>query len=228
MSLAANLSNFATRVATEIKLLKGMVSGGASNLSELTTTQKSSLVGAVNELKSLIVANGSGSGGVAIDDASVSSTTSWSSSKTNSEISSRFNLMIDGAPAALDTLNELAAAINDDANFSAVVTQGLVNRVRTDIGNQGLDTAQKSNARANIDAAPTGHKHTASDVTSGTFDSARLPMATEFSVGAVELANSSETATGTDTARAVTPHGLRFVMGDPENNLVSVFEQGLI
>lgn len=228
MSLASNLSNFATRVATEIKLLKGMISGGASNLSALTTTQKSSLVSAVNELKSLIDSNGSGSAGAAIDDASVSSTTAWSSSKTNSEISSRINQLTDGAPAALDTLNELAAAINDDANFSAVVTQGLSNRVRTDINNQGLDSTQKANARTNIDASSTSHKHSASDVTSGTFDSARLPMSTEFSVGAVELANSSETANGTDTARAVTPYGLRVVMGDPETNLVSVFEQGLI
>lgn len=37
--------------------------------------------------------------------------------------------LIDGAPAALDTLNELAAALNDDENFAATVTTALGNRV---------------------------------------------------------------------------------------------------
>ena len=33
--------------------------------------------------------------------------------------------LIDSAPGTLDTLNELAAAVNDDANFAAKVTTGL-------------------------------------------------------------------------------------------------------
>lgn len=36
--------------------------------------------------------------------------------------------VIDGAPGALDTLNELAAALGDDANFAATVTTALNNR----------------------------------------------------------------------------------------------------
>ena len=34
-------------------------------------------------------------------------------------------LIVDTAPAALDTLNELAAALGDDANFSATITTAL-------------------------------------------------------------------------------------------------------
>ena len=37
--------------------------------------------------------------------------------------------LIDGAPAALDTLNELAAAINDDASYAAGITTALGNKV---------------------------------------------------------------------------------------------------
>ena len=37
--------------------------------------------------------------------------------------------VIDTAPAALDTLNELAASINDDANFAGTVTTGLSQKV---------------------------------------------------------------------------------------------------
>ena len=36
-----------------------------------------------------------------------------------------FNALLSGAPGALDTLNELAAAINDDANYAAAVTTAL-------------------------------------------------------------------------------------------------------
>lgn len=45
-----------------------------------------------------------------------------------------------GVPAALDTLDELAAALGDDANFAATVTTALGARVlATDIGNPDTD-----------------------------------------------------------------------------------------
>ena len=37
--------------------------------------------------------------------------------------------LLDGAPAALDTLNELAAAINDDASYAATITTALATKV---------------------------------------------------------------------------------------------------
>lgn len=40
-------------------------------------------------------------------------------------ITTAINNLIGGAPGALDTLNELAAAINDDASFAAAVTSAL-------------------------------------------------------------------------------------------------------
>lgn len=45
-------------------------------------------------------------------------------------VDGRIQLIVDAAPAALDTLNELAAALGDDPNFSATVTNSL----------NGLDT----------------------------------------------------------------------------------------
>ena len=58
-----------------------------------------------------------------------------------------------GVPAALDTLDELAASLGDDANFAATVTTGLGNRVRTDTAAQGLTGTEQTNARTNIAAA---------------------------------------------------------------------------
>lgn len=43
----------------------------------------------------------------------------------NSSVDTRVQLIVDAAPAALDTLNELAAALGDDPNFSATVTTSL-------------------------------------------------------------------------------------------------------
>ena len=42
-----------------------------------------------------------------------------------SDITTAINNLVDGAPAALDTLNELAAAINDDASYASTITTAL-------------------------------------------------------------------------------------------------------
>lgn len=51
---------------------------------------------------------------------------------TSAEVSTAINnaiaALINNAPAALDTLDELAAALGDDANFGASVTNALTNR----------------------------------------------------------------------------------------------------
>jgi uncharacterized protein YcbK (DUF882 family) len=86
MSLATRLSDFATRTATEAKALRTLINGNAANLTALTTTAKGNLVVAVNELVSRIGALESGAAG--IDDSSTSTTKTWSSSKTNTMITS--------------------------------------------------------------------------------------------------------------------------------------------
>jgi hypothetical protein len=59
-----------------------------------------------------------------------------------------------GAAAALDTFAELAAALGNDPNFAATIATGLGNRVRVDAA-QTFTTAQKLQARTNIDAVGT-------------------------------------------------------------------------
>jgi hypothetical protein len=46
-------------------------------------------------------------------------------SEVSSAITTAINNLIDGAPVALDTLNELAAAINDDASYASTITTAL-------------------------------------------------------------------------------------------------------
>jgi len=48
---------------------------------------------------------------------------------TQSYVTSAIAALVDSAPAALDTLNELAAALGDDANFSTTITTAIGNKV---------------------------------------------------------------------------------------------------
>ena len=73
-----------------------------------------------------------GNAGALINDGAASTSNVWSSAKTDTEISSAVSGLLDAAPAALDTLNELAAALGDDAAFSTTVSTALGNRVRFD------------------------------------------------------------------------------------------------
>jgi hypothetical protein len=58
--------------------------------------------------------------------------------------------IVGAAPALLNTLNELASALNDDANFATTVASGLNNRVRFDVKNQNKTKTEQENARINI------------------------------------------------------------------------------
>lgn len=59
MSLASRLSDLATAIGTSIKGVKTLVNGNAADLSALTTTDKTNLVAAINEVN----AGGGGGGG---------------------------------------------------------------------------------------------------------------------------------------------------------------------
>lgn len=117
MSLATNVTNLATRVATEAKALRTLINGNAADLSALTTTAKTNLVAAINELQGSI----SGAG-ASINDATTTTSSVWSSSKTNTAIGAAVTALVDASPGTLDTLNELAAALGDDPAFATTIT----------------------------------------------------------------------------------------------------------
>lgn len=145
MSLSTNVTDLATRVATEAKALRTLTNGNAADLSALTTTTKTNLVAAINEVAAALAAE--------INDATTTTSSTWSSTKIAASISAAVAAVVASAPGALDTLDELAAALGDDANFAATITTALGNRVRTDTAAQGLTGTQQGNARINIDAA---------------------------------------------------------------------------
>lgn len=147
MSLETNLKNLTTRMATEAKALRTLVNGNAGDLSALSTAAKGNLVAALNELRAALVALPAP--GSIINDASSATGTTWSSDKIAGEITTALSALTQGAPGALDTLDELAAALGDDANFAGTITTALANRLRVDAA-QALTPAQKAQGLANL------------------------------------------------------------------------------
>lgn len=64
--------------------------------------------------------------------------------------------LVGSAPEALNTIYELAAAIQNEAGLIDSLNQAVANRVRFDIATQALTEIQKQNARTNIDAEKIG------------------------------------------------------------------------
>lgn len=143
MSLQTQISNLAVRVATECKAIR-VVTG---SLPSLSTTDKSSLVAAINELKTALTT----AAGV-LDSATTGDTThTWSANKIISEINAAKAAIINGAPAAYDTLIEISDKLaSDDSDISGLLT-AMGNRVRFDAA-QVLTAPQKVQALSNIGA----------------------------------------------------------------------------
>lgn len=151
MSLKTNIDDVVTRMATEFKAAYAKI----GVLTGLTTTDKTSLVAALNEVKASIP-----SAGASIDDTTVSTATAFSSSKTTQAIvdasAAVKSELLGGAGEAYDTFKELqdilAADDSADAAFVTATNTALGNRVRHDAA-QTLTTTQKVQATTNIGAA---------------------------------------------------------------------------
>lgn len=154
MSLETQITTLVSAIGADIKQLR--INDG--DLASLTTTAKSSLVAALNELKGLIDSGGSGA---LINDASTNSTTTtWSASKSTAAISAAVtaavNGLVNGAGTTMDQLNELAAALGNDPNYATTIANALGNRVRFDAV-QTLTAPQQAQACANIGVGDPAH-----------------------------------------------------------------------
>jgi len=152
MSLELRVVALAEAIGDDVQTLLAQ----DGSLTSLNTTDKTSLVNAINEV--LLAVSGSGSGdllstnnlsdlvsaSIARTNLDVRSSTEITSEitaaiaaitlaalggLTEAEVDARVQVVVDSAPAALDTLNELAAALGDDPNFAATITSALGNKV---------------------------------------------------------------------------------------------------
>lgn len=142
MSLETGIIELAEAVGADVKALNIKI----GDLTQLTTTAKNNLVAAINE-----AAASGGVGGAQIDDNAGLGDTSvvWSANKTVAAIQAAVDALVDGAPAALDTLNKLAAALGNDENLAQTMITQINNRVRFDEA-QVLTAEQQLTACTNI------------------------------------------------------------------------------
>jgi len=153
MSLQTQLHSFVLRAAQEFNTLSAKI----GSLATLSTTDKTNLVAAINELKTAVNASTS------INDAQVTTTTTYSSSKIVSLLDALKNEILGGADAAYDTLLELQQAIQADQSGISALLDAVSKRVRFDAA-QTLTAGEQAQARSNIGAVA------ASDVGDTAFD----------------------------------------------------------
>ena len=138
MSLLTRITALINSIATDIKDVYAKI----GNLSSLQTTTKSSLVGAINEIKS--------SGSLQINDSTPSAITTFSGTAINSKIATAKtevkNEILGSASAAYDTLQEIQAQMEADDTASASLTTAVGQRpTYTETGNLDTDLVQLYN-----------------------------------------------------------------------------------
>ncbi len=162
---AENLVAFALAVRTQCQTLLS----NQGTLSSLTTTEKGSLVGAIDELvTSIATLKTQLANKTEIDDTKSTKTNAWSAVKIADAISTAStNLkseLLGGAGEAYDTLKELADLIATNKTAIEALQTIAAGHVKFDAA-QSLTETQKTQARSNIGAAAASHTHAISEVT---------------------------------------------------------------
>ena len=141
MSLTTRIESLVIRVAQEFNDVRAKT----GNLANLTTTDKSNLVAAINELQAAVAASG------AIDDTQITTTTTYSSSKIVTLLDALKAEILGGADAAYDTLVEIQQLLQNGTSGLDALLAAVNNRVRFDAA-QSLTVAEQLQARSNIGA----------------------------------------------------------------------------
>lgn len=135
--LTQSINDGFAQITTLLKQVNNTLKGNQGDLTKLSTADKTSLVNALNELKTSI------NNKTSIDDSQATTANTWSATKISNEITTAITKLINGADVSSDTLKELA----DKIAASAQADNGLVSAGRS----QALTEQQKLQARSNID-----------------------------------------------------------------------------
>lgn len=121
------------KLNTSVETLKTDVGTKLGDLTTLTTTDKTSVVRAMNELKASIGAVNTGT-----DESAV-----------NQLIDNKINALVDNAPEALNTLKEIADKLQADESTATALASTVSKKVAFDSA-QSLSTEQQKQAQENI------------------------------------------------------------------------------
>lgn len=141
MSLQTRIESLVVRLAQEFNAINSKT----GSLASLTTTDKTSLVSAINELQTALGTLTS------IDDANVDLSTTYSSSKIVTLLDALKAEILGGADAAYDTLLEIQQLLQDGTTGLDALLASINKRVRFDAA-QTLTVEEQALARTNIGA----------------------------------------------------------------------------
>lgn len=180
-TLNQQIQALATQVGSDVKTLIAK----QGDLSTLTTSQKASLVLAINELNSAISQIDPSK---VIEDGQTAADKTWSSNKILSEITTKCNevktALLGGAGDAYDTLKELADLITDNKELIDSLKELAGAHIRYDAA-QNLSPTQKTQARSNIGAADDADYQT----TKGQVNTNKTAIGTLTSLATTEKTN---------------------------------------
>lgn len=116
---------------------------------------------------------------------------------TKAYVDTQVSNLVDAAPGALDTLNELAAAINDDANFSTTVT----NSIATKVAKAG-DSMTGALSMGNNKITDLGSPSASTDAVPKSYIDTVFGSTSSAATSATSAANSATAAASSATAAA--------------------------
>ncbi len=135
-TLVQDVNNGFIRTVELIKLVRDNTKASMGDLTTLNTTDKTSLINAINEILTMINNKSS------IDDSQKTTSNTWSASKIDTYITSEINKLIGGADDNNDTLKELA----DKITALVQADNGLLSFAQT----QTLSETEQAKGQANL------------------------------------------------------------------------------
>ena len=171
---------------------KRLFTNNSGTIVEIGTAPSSITTGAITASSGTVSGNWSVTGTLTVGTP-VNNTDAASKAYVDTAVSN----LIDSAPGALDTLNELAAALGDDANFATTVTNALAGKLALSGGTMTGNIVMGANA-----VTSTATPATDDTLTRKAYVDSILGSATSAATSAANAATSESNAADSETAAA--------------------------
>lgn len=167
--ISSNITDFSSSVNSLVSGVYAPLSGALNQFSNTSSSQLASIITDETGTGVLVFNNSPNFSGIPTVP-TASSGTNTNQIASTSFVRTEISNLVGSAPSTLDTLNELAAALGNDANFSTTITNSLAGKANLNgasftgpiSGPSGNFVILKQNG---TDVSVNGHNHTSSNIT---------------------------------------------------------------